>query len=226
MNKLVMKTALAFSALIAFAASTPAMAATLYSDAFSSTSDLSGWSSIYNDAKVVSAPGGGLALSFSQTHNSGDLSSPSGSYGTGSFTVSFDFYGACNYTSSCGFFLATTPDPAYHWFLSDTGLGTAVIPDSNGSWEHVSYTFAATSLTGLGMENYDGSDHAAPYSFFLRNLVLTSNPSDTVNGTLTVSDVSAVPEPSIWAMMLVGLGGLGVALRGQRRNQEARVSAA
>lgn len=28
---------------------------------------------------------------------------------------------------------------------------------------------------------------------------------------------AAVPEPAIWAMMLVGFGGLGVALRGQRR---------
>jgi hypothetical protein len=29
--------------------------------------------------------------------------------------------------------------------------------------------------------------------------------------------VSAVPEPAVWAMMLVGFGGLGVSLRSSRR---------
>ena len=33
--------------------------------------------------------------------------------------------------------------------------------------------------------------------------------------------LSAVPEPSAWAMMLVGFGGLGMALRGARRRATA-----
>lgn len=32
---------------------------------------------------------------------------------------------------------------------------------------------------------------------------------------------AAVPEPAIWAMMLLGFGGLGVAIRGQRRKSVA-----
>ncbi|QJU57071.1 PEP-CTERM sorting domain-containing protein [Sphingomonas sp. AP4-R1] len=46
-----------------------------------------------------------------------------------------------------------------------------------------------------------------------------------VNYTLTVTDISsAVPEPATWAMMLVGFGGIGTAIR--RRTITTRVSSA
>lgn len=35
--------------------------------------------------------------------------------------------------------------------------------------------------------------------------------------TVTVNDANAVPEPGAWALMLLGFGGLGAALRRQRR---------
>jgi hypothetical protein len=38
--------------------------------------------------------------------------------------------------------------------------------------------------------------------------------------------VSAVPEPATWGVMLVGFGGLGVAMRSSRRKQGANLAAA
>jgi hypothetical protein len=41
---------------------------------------------------------------------------------------------------------------------------------------------------------------------------------ETESGSATITQVSSVPEPAAWAMMLVGFGGLGAALRGSRRH--------
>ncbi|THD53370.1 MAG: PEP-CTERM sorting domain-containing protein [Phenylobacterium sp.] len=42
---------------------------------------------------------------------------------------------------------------------------------------------------------------------------------------LTISNGGAVPEPASWALMLVGFGGLGAALRGSRRRAAAAATA-
>jgi hypothetical protein len=42
-----------------------------------------------------------------------------------------------------------------------------------------------------------------------------------VQGSLTVSNVSSVPEPASWALMVLGLGAVGGALRTTRRRQAA-----
>jgi hypothetical protein len=209
-----------FAAVAALALSASAAgAATLYSDAFSTASDLTNWTSQSGSAAVVAAPGGGSALAFGATWGGGDLATNSDSYtsGTGSFTVSFNLYGACGQTTNCGFFMAT--DPGVNWFISDTAFGSdAIVPDSNGSWEHVSYTFAGTAI-GLNMEDWSGSAFSGPDSYYLRNLVLTDNSAGAAVGTLTIGP--AVPEPATWALMLAGIGGIGGALRMARRRTAA-----
>jgi len=46
-----------------------------------------------------------------------------------------------------------------------------------------------------------------------------------VGASTTVSNttgIASVPEPAAWSMMLIGLGGLGTALRARRRGTAAR----
>ena len=45
---------------------------------------------------------------------------------------------------------------------------------------------------------------------------------ELVSGSIALT---AVPEPTTWAMMLVGIGGLGMAMRSARRNQAAVAAA-
>ena len=42
--------------------------------------------------------------------------------------------------------------------------------------------------------------------------------NETISGNITVKGaVSAAPEPAAWALMMVGVGGMGAALRTRRR---------
>jgi hypothetical protein len=74
--------------------------------------------------------------------------------------------------------------------------------DNLGLWQHFSYTgvTGATGLQSISLTNRnlepDGND------FALDDMSL--------NGT-------AVPEPGVWALMLVGFGGMGSVLRASRR---------
>ncbi|HEV7384299.1 MAG TPA: PEPxxWA-CTERM sorting domain-containing protein [Phenylobacterium sp.] len=54
-----------------------------------------------------------------------------------------------------------------------------------------------------------------PVTFFLRDLTR----DDNVGGVSL--RITAVPEPSTWAMMLLGFGGLGAALRSRRKSRPA-----
>ena len=55
---------------------------------------------------------------------------------------------------------------------------------------------------------------ALPASQFTQNLIITN----AYNGMFTISGVpGGVPEPAAWALMIVGLGGVGVSLRSRRR---------
>ena len=45
-----------------------------------------------------------------------------------------------------------------------------------------------------------------------------ANAAPVATFTVTTAGVSAAPEPATWALMLLGIGGLGIALRQARRN--------
>jgi hypothetical protein len=61
----------------------------------------------------------------------------------------------------------------------------------------------------------------APYQYNIGGLRLTStqNAFETDNYA-----VSAVPEPAIWAMLLIGFGFIGASLRGKKRQERLRVN--
>jgi hypothetical protein len=88
------------------------------------------------------------------------------------------------------------------------GFGTDVFADLN------------IEATGLGFTQYAGADlftgNPADPEFVLGTFTLPS----IVTGTsfLTISEVAAVPEPSTWAMMILGFAGVGCMAYRKKRN--------
>lgn len=116
--------------------------------------------------------------------------------------------------------------PAYIYFTSptSTNLTASTIVECNGfggcAYNYPGITFAnfvtqVGASTGLSAIFLDVD---AGYSS--RQQITVSNFS--VNGTV----FGAVPEPSTWAMMLLGFGAIGVAMRRSRRRHGALVQVA
>jgi hypothetical protein len=88
--------------------------------------------------------------------------------------------------------------------------------------------FAFVSTKGISFETAAGQS-VNIFSFFAQGTPptgnaygeLSSNPSAFGVGTFTLT---AVPEPSTWAMLLLGFAGLGFASYGARRTSAGRVS--
>ena len=83
-----------------------------------------------------------------------------------------------------------------------------------------------TDMTGIGGLAYDPTDHTLWAGSFgkLEHLSLTGTDLGILSigggfhDGLAIGDLSAgVPEPAAWVTMLLGLGGLGAALRARRR---------
>lgn len=187
----------------------PASATVLFSDNFQGT--LSQWNNPASSGEIVAAPGGGNALTLRLLQGGSNLLTTKTGFtsSTGSFTLTFEIYTNCSHTSGCGMFFAIN---GAGWFLSDTSFGSdKLFADAPGSWETVSYTFAASSLSNVAMEDYQGSPYAQAYpgtdAIYLRDLTLTNNPTGIAVGTLTESTVDA-PEPTALAILGVGLLGL------------------
>jgi hypothetical protein len=87
---------------------------------------------------------------------------------------------------------------------------------SPGYTSPLSFTVAATgttlTLASLGY-NVVGSNNI----YFSTDLVYTSGRNSFTGNAGAVLTTPAVPEPTTWAMLLVGFGGMGAALRRKRR---------
>ncbi len=83
----------------------------------------------------------------------------------------------------------------------------------------VSYTGA--QLAALTGATDDGNQTSATsngrFIFDFSTPVTSVTFSSTTNAFEIASVAGAVPEPASWALMLVGVGGMGVALRGRRK---------
>lgn len=106
---------------------------------------------------------------------------------------------------------------------SITGLSTYAGADnllfdgSNGTSAWLDFSGMAFSIVGnaFGIGNTGSGDYGVTD--------MVSNPAGTCCGShpaaLNISAIAAVPEPATWAMMLIGFGGIGFAMRGRRREQ-------
>lgn len=77
---------------------------------------------------------------------------------------------------------------------------------------------------GLGFTQFSGPTlfTGSPYApVFSTGTFMLINPFFG-NGTLTIAQAGAVPEPAAWTLMLCGFGATGIAMRGRRKeNQRA-----
>jgi hypothetical protein len=93
---------------------------------------------------------------------------------------------------------------------------TGSYDDSFTNWQQFTGNTGAPTIGSSGDMWYGSSD-----SFVTDN----SYAVDTGAKTNTLAaEFNAVPEPSTWAMMLIGLGGLGMAMRGRRAARDLSAS--
>lgn len=86
--------------------------------------------------------------------------------------------------------------------LASISFGTNLIADLNINGTALGFT----QLSGNGPDLFTGNP-ADP--FFTLGSFNLSNPFFGQNDVLTISAVAAVPEPSTWAMMILGFAGVG-----------------
>jgi hypothetical protein len=105
-------------------------------------------------------------------------------------------------------------------FIMDSTTGCTALPCATGdSWR----VFGSNSATSLGAQlpgliGFDeGSSHPLPSGFDFINF-------QAVTGNVLITSISGspIPEPSTWAMMLLGFAGLGYV--GFRRTRKVRVA--
>jgi len=147
--------------------------------------------SLLNNSNAINNPGSRVS-SFG--FNDNQANNPAGSI-SGTFDT-IDTDGA-NYPNSIG----TLNICAFDGPGQCTGNGNGPTP---GNLATGSFTLDyPTSLTSLTL-----SDFAVRYQ-------------NTFQGGSSTGQVTNVPEPSTWAMMLIGFGATGVAMRRRRRSQPA-----
>jgi hypothetical protein len=121
-------------------------------------------------------------------------------------------------------------NPAYTsgqpYNLTDTTV-LGAITNLNGS---ATLNFGSLNLTGLTIlgahfGNTPGSNATDVSAFWLINLGSTVTNTITLSNGMGSSDAQifatgggAVPEPATWALMLLGFGGIGMAMRRSRRS--------
>lgn len=106
------------------------------------------------------------------------------------YTLAFDIYAPQNGRNN-------PFDASLFASLNGTPISTVFSADSlTNGWLHYSTTFTSNNASSFNFAlNFQGGGNTA---------------ADFVVDNVTVANVSAVPEPSTWAMMLLGFIGVGV----------------
>ena len=95
----------------------------------------------------------------------------------------------------------------------DFQMGSTTAPDT---WEVLGSNVRSGSWTPL-LPGADEGSHPLPDFGTYRYYEFVATSGDVLLANLTAS-TTAVPEPATWALMLIGIGGLGAALRSSRKS--------
>ena len=198
-----------------------ANAATLFSDSLQSTLTLANWATI-GSAQIVNAPAGlGKALQFAARGSGGDLFSQiiSGT-GAGTYQLKVDYY--CGNPNGCAGFIGLAPGGSVSTNPQTNGFDNWLVTDTAGNYPTAfhfntgtvgfvtnTFNFAVDSSTpfALKLEDFIGGTDGVTGNAYFRNLSLST----------------AVPEPSTWAMLLLGFGMIGFSMR-KRTNVRTTVN--
>jgi len=123
------------------------------------------------------------------------------------------------------FVVGAAPNPAIGLNFNGGGLrisnisgGLLLLTQTVVSLSDLSKAFTSANLNNSSIFGFTSSDIS------IQNGVLRLNFANTVwtrNDTayIALDTASAVPEPATWAMMLLGLGAMGAAMRARRRQK-------
>lgn len=156
-------------------------------------------------AAVASPAMAAPIITFAPTQSDGSTSATFSDTGisTGSFTDTFTFSLPAGLVSSTISSIFTTSQMNNVNFSSVTFDGTAYNIVSQGQVEF------RTLLSD-------------PIASGLQTLAISGNSGGNASyaGTLSFAAASAVPEPATWAMMILGMGAVGFALRSAKRRSD------
>jgi len=180
-------------------------------------------------AGSLAVPAGAATITFNG--QSGALVSGSPYFESG-FSVAKEFGGALAFTNAgydegsgatAGLTVGSTGAHSGSFTISGTS------PFSLTSFYISPTSFSPTvEIFGDGIDPVFFSSFGTPgtvslasgtYSFFTFNVSGVNTPV-----TFDQFNVAAVPEPATWAMMLIGIGGVGFAMRRQRKNVKTTVA--
>ena len=146
-----------------------------------------------------------------------------------------------NNSFTIGFSDANLASPSFNELLTFTTDVMGVLNlrvDTTATSDLNNVTFSNVFLTGTGITGSLALTQALfdPNDTFLRNFIPVGAGTFTLNilgtpgtqngalsGSVSFASTPAVPEPGTWAMMLLGFGGIGFAMRRRRRQQGAYI---
>lgn len=146
-----------------------------------------------------------------------------------------------NNSFTIGFSDANLASPSFNELLTFTTDVMGILNirvDTTATSALNNVTFSNVFLTGTGITGSLALTQALfdPNDTFLRNNIAVGAGTFTLNilgtpgtqngalsGSVSFASTPAVPEPGTWAMMLLGFGGIGFAMRRRRRQQGAYI---